>query len=123
MKPISLRKQKFVDAMLKSPNATEAAKAAGYAEKTAASAGSRLMKDPDVQAALAARAEKVAEDAEVDAAWVLRRLKLEAVGCGEGGPRIKALELIGKHLGLFADHLRLSDKNGEALEFIVKGPG
>lgn len=52
------RKRRFVDALQSGLKGKEAAIAAGYSEKGAAQAASRLMKDPDVLAALERR-EKV----------------------------------------------------------------
>lgn len=46
------QKRKFVDAVRSGMSATRAAIKAGYSEKTAAQAASRLMKDKDVLAAL-----------------------------------------------------------------------
>lgn len=68
------KKQLFVDAYLVEPNATKAAIAAGYAEKTARQAGSRLLTDSDIRAALALANEKRAEKAGVSAARVIAEL-------------------------------------------------
>lgn len=46
------RRTRFVKEYLLDPNATQAAIKAGYSEKTAKQAGSRLLKDPQVQAAI-----------------------------------------------------------------------
>lgn len=54
------KKRRFADALMSGASNRDAAIAAGYSEKTAAQAGSRLAKDPDVLAHIA-RKEVVAE--------------------------------------------------------------
>lgn len=54
---LTLKKRLFADAVKKGASNTEAAVIAGYSEKTAPQAGSRLVKDPDVITYLAATAE------------------------------------------------------------------
>lgn len=68
---LNTQKKRFAEERLKGCNQTEAAKRAGYSEKTAYSKGNQLAKDKDVieyteklkakQAKAAARVEKVAE--------------------------------------------------------------
>lgn len=72
------KQRRFVEAYLLDPNATRAAIAAGYSEKTAHSQGPRLLENVEVQAALDAARQKREEKTGVDAAWVLERLALEA---------------------------------------------
>ena len=68
------RKQAFVDQMLTCHNATEAARRAGYSAKTAKQAGSRLLSDVDVQAALTAGRQQAQEQAGITAADIAREL-------------------------------------------------
>ncbi len=56
---------KFVNAYIQTDNATKAAKAAGYTEKSAYSQGSRLTKQPDIIDAIAKAREKAAIRSEV----------------------------------------------------------
>ncbi|PPA05863.1 terminase, partial [Pseudomonas sp. MWU12-2312b] len=63
------KKRRFADALQSGASKKDAAIAAGYSEKTAPQAGSRLAKDPDVIAALSRKARaKNATPAEVKAA-------------------------------------------------------
>lgn len=67
---------------------------------------SRLLKNPHVAPTVRAAVEKAAEAVEVTAEWVLQKLKTEAEDKGEGASqsaRIRALELLGKHIGMFAE--------------------
>ncbi|XBG32168.1 terminase small subunit [Pseudomonas sp. 13.2] len=49
------KKRRFVDALLSGASNRESAIAAGYSEKTASQAGSKLAKDPDVLAEVGRR--------------------------------------------------------------------
>lgn len=60
------KKRRFVDALLSGATNREAAIAAGYSEKTASQAGSKLAKDPDVLAEVGRRLkQKQASSSEV----------------------------------------------------------
>ena len=87
-------------------NASRAALAAGYAESGAHVEGCRLLKNPKVRAALDIGKERDARAVQITREWVLERLRLEASGELEdsnASARIKATELLGKHLGMFAE--------------------
>jgi phage terminase small subunit len=68
------KQQIFAREYLVDRNATRAAIAAGYKEKTAAQAGSRLLKDVKIQAEIARRAEKIFQKLDVSAERVLHGL-------------------------------------------------
>lgn len=68
------RQQRFVAAYLISGNATQAAKDAGYSERTAEQQGCRLLKNAQVKAELARRQAIRAERAEIKADRVLQEL-------------------------------------------------
>jgi phage terminase small subunit len=75
-------------------NATRAAIRAGYSKKTAKSIGQENLTKPDIVGAI------------LEAQKERKRLMAEAERpAGETSPnaRIKALELLGKHLGMFQD--------------------
>lgn len=114
------KKQLFVQEYLIDLNATRAAKRAGYSEKTAYSAGQRLLKDVDVATAIQADVQKRSEKTGIDAEWVLK----EAAGLFEiakaqleespsasmMSAAFKGLELVGKHIdvGAFEERVRHS---------------
>lgn len=98
------RQAAFVGEYLIDLNASAAAVRAGYSQRRAQEIGYQLLHKPTVaeaiQKALAERSERV----KLDADWVVCRLREEAEFTGEGSSpsaRVKALELLGKHLGLF----------------------
>lgn len=115
------RQQTFVLEYVVDFNATRAAKAAGYSEKTATPQAARLLTNVKVQAAIQKAMKKKAERVELSADWVLKMLidnaeramqatqvyDREGEPTGEytyqGAVANKALELLGKHVGLFRD--------------------
>lgn len=115
------KRKRFVDEYLVDLNATKAAERSGYSAKTAYSQGQRLLKDVDISAEIAARQQKLAEKAGITQEWVIEQLRLNYARAMEAQPVVdregkptgeftyqgsvanKALELLGKHLGMFAD--------------------
>jgi hypothetical protein len=100
----------FVQEYLKDLNATQAAIRAGYSEKTAAEQASRLLSNVKVQEAVTKGREKLAHKVEVTTERVLGGLLAEATA--DDGPmckgaRVKAWELLGKHLGLLTDRSKV----------------
>ena len=94
-------------------NATQAAIRVGYSAKTAYSQGQRLLKHVEVQESItAAQAERVVRT-KVDQDYVIRGLSREAEAGDVDEPntsRVRALELLGKHQGMFADRLKVEDE-------------
>jgi Terminase small subunit len=114
--PMTAKRQRFVLEFLIDLNATQAAIRAGYSKRTAKMEGSRLLGRPDVQAAILDAKKARAERTELDAEWVVRKLIEEALNYGPGSThsgRVRALELLGRHLWLFEDRVRVipGDKN------------
>lgn len=68
------KQQRFVEEYLKDLNATQAAERAGYSLKTAASQGSRLLKNVEIAAELAQRQKARTDAADFDATTVLKEL-------------------------------------------------
>lgn len=98
---VTPRQAAFVNEYLIDLNASAAAARAGYKN---AEIGRQIITkhavSEAIQKALAERSERV----KLDADWVVCRLREEAEFTGEGSSpsaRVKALELLGKHLGLF----------------------
>ena len=120
----------FVREYLVDLNATQAAIRAGYSERTAYSVGQRLLNNVEIQRAVAAAQAKRARRVEVTQDYVLSNLvevvertmqrapvmdrKGEQVTDEEGRAvwtfdaksANRALELLGKHLGIFADKVK-----------------
>ncbi len=118
---MSPRGKRFAEEYAKSLNAEQSALAAGYAPKTARHSASRLLADVGIRRAVNEVQAQHAERVAVDHVWVLTRLianaeramQAEAVTDREGNETgeyryeghvaNRALELIGKHLGMFDD--------------------
>lgn len=130
---LSARQQAFVEAYVTDikHNQTAAAIAAGYKEKTAAQAASRLIKEEKVAAAIAARIEELHRERTAEAnevveflTSVMRGEKVDNIplfiGDGEqkiteGNPsardRLKAAEMLGKHYALFTEAAKGSEND------------
>lgn len=105
---LTAKRLAFVDEYLVDLNATQAAIRAGYSAKTAIVIANQLMAVPEIKAAIAARQQARVERTEITQDYVLQRLKAEAEYCGEGashGARVSALNLLGKHVGMFVERL------------------
>ena len=115
------KQQAFVENYLIDLNATEAAKRAGYSEKTAMEQGYQLLHKPSVREAIEEAKRGRQEKLNLDAQWVLKRLKDISDRCMQADPVLdkegnptgewrfdssganKSTELIGKHLAMFTD--------------------
>ncbi len=120
-KPLTEKQARFVAEYLIDLNATQAAIRAGYSEKTARAAGCRLLAHPDIAASVAEAQEERAERTELSQDWVITQLvenvhramiavavrDREGNETGEwtyqGSVANRALELLGKHLGMFVE--------------------
>ena len=122
------KQQRFVDEYLIDLNATQAAIRAGYKADNADVTGPRLLGNVGVAAAIKARQQVRAEASELSEQWILDRLKqnveramqAEAVidrdgnetglYMYQGNVANKALELIGKHRGMFVERTEVRHK-------------
>ena len=128
------KQTKFVDYYIETGgNAAEAARRAGYAEKTCRSIGQENLTKPDIKAAIDARLAELKSQRTADATEVLEYLTsvmrgqqedetivVEGVGdgCSEARrmsikvatrDRNKAAELLGRVYGIFNDKLKLEN--------------
>lgn len=101
---LNARQRAFVREFLVDRNAAAAARRAGYEPRTARQVGGRLRTNVDVAAAIDAAERDAAARAEVSLDWAIANLKRESLlPDADGGSstcRIRATELIAKHLGL-----------------------
>lgn len=132
---LSEKHELFVMEYLKDLNATQAAIRAGYSEKTAKQQGSRLLTNADIRARIDELMERRKEKLDIDSDWVIARLievsemslrakpvmkwdyeERRLVETGEyqfdSNGANRALELIGKHLGMFKDKIEHSGDVG-----------
>lgn len=121
------KQERFVAEYLIDLNATQAAKRAGYSERTAKQAGTENLAKPAVAAAIAAGREAMAERAKrtvddvmadiglvrANAMELIRDPDTETQYMRSHKDALKALELEGKHLGAFE-----KDNNQKAGGFV-----
>lgn len=85
-------------------NATQAAIRAGYAATNADVTGPRLLGNVGVAARIAELQREATDKLELDERWVLERLQHEAtLDDSPPAARVRAVELIGKHRGMFVE--------------------
>ena len=114
------KQKKFIDEYLIDLNATQAAIRAGYSPKTARASAARNMQDVNIQAALQKARERQQARTEITADMVLKELKAialdDAADYNDSRLRytnkIKALELLGKHLGMFTEKVKVDMPEG-----------
>lgn len=102
------RQQEFVRQYLVDLNASAAYQRAGYRSRGNAAevAACRLLRNVQIKQAIAEAQSKRAVRTELSADWVVKRLRREAGQKGKGAShsaRVRALELLGKHLGIFEE--------------------
>jgi phage terminase small subunit len=102
------KQRRFVQEYLVDLCATQAAIRAGYSAKTATELGYQLLQHPSVQTEIVAAQATRAERTKVDQDWVIEQLikvyqtSMEAPSLNLGAAN-RALELLGKHQGMFVD--------------------
>ena len=95
------KQETFVLEYLKDLNATRAADRAGYAHPNVQ--GTQLLSNRTVRIAVQQELDARADRLRIDADWVIAQLEREATDYqNSGSTRVRALELLGKHLGVFA---------------------
>ena len=112
----------FVEEYLVDKNATRAAKAAGYSERTAYKIGSENLAKPAVRAAIDAALQGQAKRTQITADKVLRnieRLATKAERAKKYGEALKGNELLGKHLKMFTDRTEHTGADGKPLAFVA----
>ena len=108
MPQLTAKQKAFCQEYLLDFNGTQAAIRAGYAESGASVEGARLLSNAKVQAELArlmeARSERlqIRADAVVSEIATIAFQEVPAYNV-KAGDKLKSLELLGKHLGLFRD--------------------
>jgi phage terminase small subunit len=106
------RRKAFVREYLKDNNGKQAAIRAGYSKKTAEVQASQLLRDLKVREQIERNQKVLQEKSEISATWVINNFKEIAERCMQKGMTEddfdaaganKALECIGKTLGMFVD--------------------
>lgn len=115
-KKLTLKQIRFAEEYIKDLNATQAYKRAGYKATTdivAANNAQKLLKKYLIKSYIDKLQKERADELKIDAKYVLQHLIKMAENKSEGEyvenkDRIKCLELIGKHIGMFTDKIEHS---------------
>ncbi len=102
---MNTKEARFVAEYLIDGNATRAAVRAGYSDRSASQLGYRLLKKDHIRKAIDEGRARLAKKAEVTAKGVLsdvQRVFELAVQAGQYSAALKAQELLGRHLGMWA---------------------
>lgn len=123
---LSPKQKMFVREYLVDRNASRAAVAAGYSEKSAKVTGCRLLTNANVQAAIDDKTQRRMEKLDISADYVLQTIAETVERCRQGVPVLtkegvetgewqfdsfavlKGCELLGKHQKLFTDKVEHS---------------
>lgn len=106
---LTAKQELFCKEYLVDLNATQAAIRAGYSEKTAKEIGCENLTKPNIQEYIKEAMNKRSQKVEIDADYVLQGIKDIADNDEEQSKdRLKAYELMGKHLKLFTDKVEHS---------------
>lgn len=113
---LTSKRRKFIDLLCSGMTQTDAAREAGYGPGRPEIAASKLMSDAVVRAAYDQRREQLAKEAGVEGIRVLH--ELATIAFDKDVPkmaRLKALELLGKHLKLWTERHEHTGPGGKPL--------
>ena len=113
-KDLNPKRKRFVQEFLVDCNATQAAIRAGYSKRTANVTGSQLLAIPSIKAAVQAGQAKAAERAQINVDNVIKRpdeAARRAKHNDDAANEIRALELLGKHVGAFTERWQIGFSN------------
>lgn len=113
------KQQRFCDEYLIDLNATQAAIRAGYSEKTAYSAGQRLLKNVEAQAYIEARKQERAERTEITQDMVLKELAIIAFSNAADYARVIEKDAVTEVDGMM---VRLYDADGNPMKYRTVEP-
>lgn len=95
------KQERFCEEYLIDLNATQAAIRAGYSKKTAQRIGSENLSKPLIADYITEKREELSDKALITADFVLNGIKDIAVEGEHENNRLKAYDLLGKHLGVY----------------------
>lgn len=105
---LTKRQSLFLEEYLKDRNGTAAAIRAGYAEKSAHNCAQKNLKNPAIMKRIRAITERATQAVAVDAAFVVGELRKVAEQEDVAqSTKVRALELLAKHLGMLEDRISL----------------
>ena len=106
------KRKRFCELYVACLNAKQAAMDAGYSETSATVTSTRIMKDSEVKGYIAKLQAEAAERNNVTVDEVIEKLRdtyKAAKEANQHGPAVRATELLGKTVGMFKDHVVLTE--------------
>lgn len=102
---LTAKQARFCEEYLVDLNGTQAAIRAGYSKKTANRMASENLSKPDIQLYIKELMEEQSKRTELTADMVIAELKNVAFADTklQGRDKVRALELLGQHLGMFTE--------------------
>ena len=120
-KDLTMKQRLFVEAYFANDyNATEAARAAGYAGEHLNRVGHELLNKPHVRAAIDRRAQEKLKEISLTEEYVIRKL-VKTIEKAELDNNLAAvlrgIELAAKNLGMLRERTEITGKDGEAIKY------
>jgi phage terminase small subunit len=97
------KQDSFIIHYIRTHNASESARLAGYSQKTAYSSGQRLLKDVEVKSEISRLEKAKYEELELTDANIIKRLWIEATTAQRSADRTNALTQLAKIKGLMKE--------------------
>lgn len=120
---LTYKKRAFIEEYLIDFNGNQAAIRAGYSKRTARSQAHRLLTNADIQAAIEKRINELSMSADE---VIIRLTNIARNGLKSSRLRssdvMKALELIGKHKGLFKERMDITSGDRPIKGYMVVSP-
>lgn len=124
MTTLTPKQERFVAEYLVDLNATQAAIRAGYSPRTANEQATRLLANVSIQNAVQAAKKERIDRTKIDQDYVLAKLKeiaeMDAADYQDSplkySNKLKALELLGKHLGIFTEKIAIAAIDPETVK-------
>jgi phage terminase small subunit len=100
----------FVNEYVKDFNGTQAAIRAGYSSKTANRIATENLSKPVIRDEVDKRLRAAMEESNITLDWWLKKVKDIAENGKSDNTKVRALDLIGKHLGAYINELSIIQK-------------
>ncbi len=104
------RQRIFITEYIKSGNATDSAKKAGYSERSAYSVGQRMLKNVEIKEEIEKIQKEALEKAEITITEVLNLITDIARNGKSENNKLKAMDMLMKYFGAYSDDMKLISK-------------
>lgn len=118
---LTSKQELFIQHYMINLNATEAAIKSGYSEKVAKEIGYENLTKPHIKSEIDKRLAERAKNNGITAEFVLNGIKAIAVKGEKESDKLKAYELLGKHLKLFTDKIESDNRNDNTIRIKLEG--